>query len=64
MLYISFRLNREQAHFYNRENASLQNAGWIKQTNTALDEYIEILNRDTKDIVPSNQTKKSIISHS
>ena len=64
MLYISFRLNREQAHVYNRENASLQNAGWIKQTNIALDEYIEILNRDTKDIVPGNQTKKSIISHS
>jgi len=29
-----------------------------------LDEYIEILNSDTKDIVPGNQTKKSIISHS
>jgi len=42
----------------------LQNAGWIKKTNTALDEYIEMLNRNTKDIVPGNKTKKSIISHS
>lgn len=35
-----FRLNRQQAHFYNRENESLKNARWITKNTTALDEYI------------------------
>lgn len=35
-----------------------------KNNNLALDEYIEMLNRDSKDIVSGHQTKESIIAHS
>ncbi|XP_071121775.1 uncharacterized protein [Mytilus edulis] len=35
-----------------------------KNNNLALDEYVEMLNRDSKDIVTGHQTKESIIAHS
>ena len=35
-----------------------------KNNNLALDEYVEILNRDTKDTCSGHQTKESIINHS
>lgn len=35
-----------------------------KNNNLALDEYLEMLNRDSKEIVKGHQTKTSIISHS
>ena len=35
-----------------------------KNNNLALDEYVEILNRDTKDTCSGHQTKESIIKHS
>ncbi|CAC5383775.1 unnamed protein product [Mytilus coruscus] len=35
-----------------------------KNNNLALNEYVEILNRDSKDIVTGHQTKESIIAHS
>lgn len=35
-----------------------------KNNNIALDEYLEMLNRDSKDIVTGHQTKESIIAHS
>lgn len=35
-----------------------------KNNNIALDEYVEILNRDTKDACSGHQTKESIIRHS
>lgn len=35
-----------------------------KNNNLAIDEYVEMLNRDSKDIVSGNQTKESIIGHS
>lgn len=35
-----------------------------KNNNLALDEYLEMLNRDSKELVKGHQTKTSIISHS
>lgn len=35
-----------------------------KNNNLALDEYLEMLNRDSKEFVKGHQTKASIISHS
>ena len=35
-----------------------------KNNNLALDEYLEMLNRDSKDIVSGHQTKESILKHS
>jgi len=35
-----------------------------QNNNIALDEYLEMLNRDSKDIASGNQTKESIIAHS
>ena len=35
-----------------------------KNNNLALDEYVEMLNRDSKDIVSGHQTSESIIAHS
>ena len=35
-----------------------------KNNNVALDEYLEMLNRDSKNIISGHQTKESIIAHS
>ena len=35
-----------------------------KNNNVALDEYLEMLNRDSKNITSGHQTKESIIAHS
>ena len=55
-------LSPEQRHrlIWNR-SVNLQGG---KNNNIALDEYLEMLNRDSKEIVTGHQTKESIISHS
>lgn len=55
-------LSAEQSQrLVNNRNINLQGG---KNNNLALDEYLEMLNRDSKELVKGHQTKKSIISHS